>query len=93
VKFRVVISRAASKDVDRLEAWLLDKKPNAAVRVGGILRDAIASLEDWPERGRLVAGDTRELDVKFGRGTYVMRFYVSGDQVVVTRIFHGRERR
>ena len=61
MRFRVVISQAASKDVDRLEAWLLDKNPNAAVRVGVVLRRAIDSLEDWPERGRRVRANTREL--------------------------------
>ena len=58
-----------------------------------MLEHAIASLDELPERGRPVAPDTRELDVKFGRGRYVVRYRVSESQVVVTRIFHGRERR
>ena len=93
MKYRLVISSAASKDVDRLEAWLLDKDPGAAIEVGEVLERAIASLNELPERGRPVASDTRELDVKFGRGRYVVRYRVSERQVVVTRIFHGRERR
>ena len=93
MKFRVVISQAASKDVDRLEAWLVDKNPNAAARVGEVLRRAINSLENWPERGRRMRSKTRELDAKLGGGVYVVRFQVHRDQVVVTRIFHGRERR
>jgi plasmid stabilization system protein ParE len=44
VKFSVTISRRASRDVDRLEDWLIDKQPRAAVRVGEILFAAIGSL-------------------------------------------------
>ena len=93
MKYRVIISPAASKDVDRLEAWLVDKNPNAAFRVGEVLERAIGSLAEMPERGRPVTAESRELNAKFGGGYYVIRFYISGDNVVVTRVFHGRERR
>jgi plasmid stabilization system protein ParE len=93
VKLQVLISVTASKDVDRLEAWLLDKNPGAALRVAAVLHDAIGSLQEMPERGRLVASALRELNAKFGRGIYVIRYQVRDRHVVVTRIFHGRERR
>lgn len=93
MKFHIIISPTASNDVDRLEAWLLDKNPTAAVRVGEVLEAAIASLDELPDRGRPLKGTTRELNAKFGRGTYVIRYVVTGDQVVVTRIFHGLEDR
>ena len=93
MKFQVVISPAASKDVDRLEAWLLDKDAGAALHVAGILHDAIASLQELPERGRPLPSEVRELNAKFGQTTYVIRYQVIGRHVVVTRIFHGRERR
>jgi plasmid stabilization system protein ParE len=46
-----------------------------------------------PARGRPAGADSRELDVKFGSDWYVIRFRIIGERVVVTRIFHGRERR
>ena len=95
MNFQIIVSRAASNDVDRLEAWLLDKDPGAALRVGEVLYAAIASLEQMPERGRHAAAtsDIRELNAKFGGATYVIRYQVDGRHVVVTRIFHGREQR
>jgi plasmid stabilization system protein ParE len=93
VKFHILISRTASRDVDRLEAWLLDKDPRAAVRVGEMLESAIASLDELPERGKPVSSSLRELNVRFGRGIYVVRYQIGERHVVVTRIFHGRERR
>jgi hypothetical protein len=40
VKFRIIISPAASRDVDRLEAWLIDKHPTFAPLVGAVARRA-----------------------------------------------------
>jgi toxin ParE1/3/4 len=79
--------------LNRLEAWLLDKDPAAAVRVGEVLEAAIASLDELPERGRTLASTARELNVKFGHSTYIVRYRVLGQRVVVTRILHGRENR
>jgi plasmid stabilization system protein ParE len=93
VSFRLIVSPAASSDVDRLEAWLLDQNPRAAARVGDVLEAAIASLAELPDRDRSLNATTRELNAKFGRSTYVIRYVVGRDQVVVTRIFHGREDR
>jgi plasmid stabilization system protein ParE len=93
VTFRVIISTEAAKDVDRLEAWLLDKNPSAAVRVGVVMEEALASLEQMPERGRALTTTMRELNAPFGHGVYVIRYRVMDQQVIVTRIFHGRERR
>jgi len=83
VKFRVIISRQASTDKDE----------GAASRVGQVLEKAIASLQELPERGRPVAPDSRELNATFGHRTYVIRYVVIDRQVIVTRIFHGRELR
>ena len=90
---RLVISPAAARDLDRLEAWLLDKDPTAAIRAGEVLRAALQTLTEFPLRSRLVRGEIRELNAPFGRSVYVIRHRVRGEQVIVTRIFHGRERR
>lgn len=91
MKFRLIVSQDAADDIDRLEAWLLDKAPDVAARVGGILKDAILSLEDMPERGRAFGPGVRELNARLGGSRYVVRYVVRGRNVIVTRIFHGRE--
>jgi plasmid stabilization system protein ParE len=57
---------------------------------------AIRSLESLPERGRPspLAG-ARELVVPFGRSAYVLRYahVPETDELVVLRIWHGREQR
>jgi plasmid stabilization system protein ParE len=93
VKYRIIVSPKAALDVDRLELWLLDKNPSAASRVGAVLEAAMGSLAELPDRGRPRGVRTRELNAAFGRSIYVIRYRVIDEQVIVTRVFHGRERR
>jgi len=53
----------------------------------------MASLVELPERGRPRGTLTRELNAAFGRSIYVIRYRVIEEQVIITRVFHGRERR
>jgi plasmid stabilization system protein ParE len=57
---------------------------------------AARSLADQPERGRPAARPGyRELVVPFGGGAYIIRYRIDTrrDAVVITRLWHGRERR
>ena len=92
---RIVVSRRAAADVDRLEAWLLERgAPSAALRVGELLFDAIDSLQQMPERGRMSSRPgSRELVVPFGAAAYVFLYKITADAVIIARIQHGRERR
>ena len=93
MKFKILVSETTARDLGRLEAWLLDKDPNAAVRVGPVLQAAIESLAEMPNRGRLVAHRIRAMNATLGGSIYVVRYQVRGTTVLVTRIFHGREKR
>jgi len=61
-----------------------------------VLAGAIRSLDVFPERGRPSGvANVRELVVPFGRAAYVVRYghIVGSDEVVVLRVWHGREQR
>lgn len=93
---KLIVSRAAAADLQRLRAFLFEKDPPAAQRaVSGIVR-AIDSLDLFPDRGRPseVSG-VRELVVPFGRSAYIVRFAhdPQREEVVILRIWHGREDR
>jgi plasmid stabilization system protein ParE len=49
---KLIISREAAADLERLHAFLADKNAAAAQRAIGTLVRAIKSLEVFPERGR-----------------------------------------
>jgi plasmid stabilization system protein ParE len=79
-------------DIERLVDFLIDKSPSAASRTRADLVTALASLTEFPHRGR--AGPTaglRELPVKFGRSAYIIQYRVTGDQVLVLHIFDARQ--
>jgi toxin ParE1/3/4 len=93
---KVVPSADAIADLVRLRDFLSSKSPNAARRAGATLETAMASLSEMPRRGRpLVGTEMRELIVRFGASAYVIRYVVDDtrDEVVVLRIWHGREQR
>jgi plasmid stabilization system protein ParE len=91
---KLIVSPAALADLERLHAFLADKSPGAADRAVASLIAAIESLDHFLERGRQVSTpNTRELIVPFGRSNYVVRYAyrIEADEVVVIRIWHGRE--
>jgi plasmid stabilization system protein ParE len=92
----LVVAPAALADIERLHAFLVPKSPAAAGRAATALIDAVQSLAVLPERGRPSGTpNMRELIVPFGRSAYVLRYSHSAqaDEVVVHRIWHGREER
>ncbi len=93
---KLIVSRPAVADLDRLISFLAKTNPAAAGRAASALRSAIRSLDIMPERGRpSMLPDARELIVPFGRSAYVVRYEysVENQEVIVLRIWHGREAR
>ena len=93
---RLVVARAAAADFGRLRDFLADKNPDAARQAVAALVAAVESLQVFPERGRPSGvRNVRELIVSFGRSGYVLRYAYSAaaDEVIVLRIWHGREAR
>ena len=82
--------------MDRLYDFLRDSNLDAArAAIEAIVR-AIDSLVTLPDRGRtVVPPDVRELIVPFGRSSYVIRYVhaMSANEIVIIRIWHGREAR
>jgi plasmid stabilization system protein ParE len=93
---KLIVSAAALSDLERLQVFLRDKNPTAAQRVVTLLGSAMQSLDAFPHRG-LPAGvpGVRELIVPFGQSAYVLRyaFLPSTGEIVILRIWHGREGR
>jgi len=91
---RVIVSTTAYADLTRLEDWLLERAPNAAARLGPLLRSQMASLSEFAESGRAgPRSGQRELVVRFGKGAYFIQYRVFESEVIVARIKHNLERR
>ena len=85
--YSIIVSPRAGKDADRLDQRLMEHSPAAAALLG----QAIASLAEHPLRGRSIGPTTREINLPFGQSAYVIRYRVTTDRVIITRIWHGLE--
>ena len=91
---KLVVSEAAQADLSRLHDFLAHADPAVARRAVSAILGAIDKLELFAERGRPSAvSGLRELIIPFGRSSYVVRYFVDGEAIVILRIWHGREAR
>ena len=90
----VLLLPEAEQDLLRLEDFLIERAPRAALRASALISDAVLSLSELPERGRSATTlGLRELVVPFGGAAYIIHYRVREGSVVVSRIFHSREDR
>ena len=71
MSFRLRLSPRAVDDLSRLPEFVRLASPAAALRIRTALAAAIASLAEFPQRGRQLQGGLRELPVRLGRYGYL----------------------
>lgn len=89
----VHVSAQAELDIERLHDWLFERSPAAAVRLIALLEESFESLTQFPDRGRLLDDQIRELIVPFGGSSYLIRYEADTAGVFVSRVWHGLEDR
>jgi len=91
---RVRWTNEAIIDLERVHSFLLGLNPEAAARAGERILSTACMLESTPGLGRPVEDEEcRELLVPFGASGYLIRYRVEGEEVVIARVWHGREQR
>ncbi|KAF0184474.1 MAG: type II toxin-antitoxin system RelE/ParE family toxin [Hyphomonadaceae bacterium] len=91
---RVLLRAAAEQDIRRLVAFVDEKSPAAARRLGAHLRQAFSLLSEQPLVGRPTKdGRARLWFARLGRARYVVLYRVLDDVVLITRLWHGKENR
>ena len=93
---KLVVSRGAVADLVRLRMFLAGKNELAAQKAVAVLDEAMKSLLELPDRGRPTGqSGARDLIVPFGRSAYLVRYIhrAENDEIVVLRLWHGRESR
>ena len=91
---RLIWSRSALADVDRLHDFLKPKSPAAAARAVNAVRQGVALLSRHPLAGRAVeemAPEFREWPIGFGDSGYIALYRYDGDAVVLLAVRHSRE--
>jgi toxin ParE1/3/4 len=92
----ILLSPDAVLDVERLRTFLDVSNPGAARRALSSIWTAIERLQEFPALGMQTADPAiRQIVIRFGASGYIVRYAIiseTGD-VLVTRIWHGREAR
>ena len=85
----------AKSDIARLHEFLHEKSSNAAQRMVDVLLQGADQLLSFPEIGKLLEDELqrRELFLSFGAGSYVLRYRLDKENIVVMRVWHSRESR
>ncbi len=91
---KVELRPAAERDLNRLAAFVAAMDERAGNKRERMLREALRRLGERPFIGRPgPRPDLRERVLKFGRSSYLIRYRVTDDAVIIIRIWHGKEDR
>ena len=85
----------ASRDIEKQYNFLRTENEDAAKKAVKTILQAGNSLSDNPYRGTVIEDQAglRKLRVFFGKYGYVIHYAVIADEVLILRVYHGRENR
>lgn len=91
----VVWSPTASRDIERHYNYLLTRSSTTATKAVQKIIQTGGSLAQSPYRGTMLQSSIglRKLLVSFGKYGYVIHYTVIEEEVVILRVYHGKENR
>jgi plasmid stabilization system protein ParE len=91
----IIWTKAATTDIERHYAFLEPINPDSAKKAIQAILRAGESLKENPRRGAVVqqANGLRKLRVTFGKYGFVIHYVFIETEVLILRIYHGRENR
>ncbi|HRE44962.1 MAG TPA: type II toxin-antitoxin system RelE/ParE family toxin [Terricaulis sp.] len=90
---KIIYTQRADADLARLEAFIAAESPRQAARAIARITRGLETLQEFPEIGRAIGGGMRQLVLRYGKGGYVIRYRLRDDVILITRLWHGREKR
>ena len=93
--FQIVWTETAIDDLNRHYDFIKVSSTDAAVRAVQAIVSSGESLQQNPHRGTIVdeIGGLRKLLVSFGKYGFIIHYVILENDVVILRIYHGRENR
>ena len=90
---RLIVTAGAVAGLERCRRFLSGRDPAAARRAAGEIRRSLDMLARFPQAGRPVEDDLRELVIPFGDSGYVALYHhdAAADEVLVLAFRHQRE--
>lgn len=91
---QVIYSPSAVRDLNRIRQFLKSKDPRAAARAGQTIISSMREVAKLPSIGKPIdqmPQEFRDWIIDFGQAGYVVRYRISGENVVVLAVRHQRE--
>ncbi|HZW50337.1 MAG TPA: type II toxin-antitoxin system RelE/ParE family toxin [Rudaea sp.] len=90
---RLIYTRRALADLERLVDFLLDADPATAQDTGALIIEAVQILANHPLVGRPAEDDLRELVISRGKSGYLALYSYQAvpDAVLILAVRHQRE--
>ncbi|MBD2690315.1 type II toxin-antitoxin system RelE/ParE family toxin [Anabaena catenula] len=91
----IVWTETATNDLNRHYDFISTINPDAAARAVQAIVSSGESLQQNPRRGSIVdeIAGLRKLLVSFGKYGFIIHYVILEDDVIILRIYHGRENR
>ncbi len=92
---QIVWTESAIDDLNRHYDFIKINNPDAAARAVQAIVSSGESLLSNPRRGAIVdeIAGLRKLLVAFGKYGYIIHYTILEDDVIILRVYHGRENR
>ena len=93
-KLNLVWSASARNDLIRLRDFIQPHNPWAAKQSSEKILKAARLLLDNPAIGKLIEGrQDYELIIPFGQNSYILRYQIIEQKIVILKVWHSREDR
>jgi plasmid stabilization system protein ParE len=86
-----VFAPRALRDVMEIDAYLNDRSPSGALRVGAAIKSSIEALEAFPEIGQTV-DEAQHRRLPVFNFPYVIFYRIAGNEVLILHIRHTSRR-
>jgi len=90
---KLVWRRAALAELDEAAAYIAKDNPHAAAQLVQRIEYAAEGLLTFPRMGRPIDDSGLRFVLNVARTPYLMFYSLRADQVVITKVVHGRRRR
>ena len=92
---QLVWTPAAKTDIQKHHDYLYPRNADSADKAVKLILEAGKSLARSPKQGKLLdeAAGIRKWPVAFGRYGFVIHYALLASEVVILRVYHGRQNR
>lgn len=92
---QIIWTQSATDDLNRHYDFIKLNNLDAAARAVKAIVTSAESLQENPRRGAIVdeVAGLRKLLVSFGKYGYIIHYVILEDDVIILRVYHGRENR